>query len=108
VWPVILFAASWTPRTRNGLKGSRSSKDFATHCSGMQLVSLGSNGNRKWKSAKPHTPSYLSKAKNCSYAICVANFLTASESISRVTPLMIMLIPTSVPIAHTELEGQCT
>jgi hypothetical protein len=42
------------------------------------------------------------------YAIWVAIFRTASDSISRVIPLMIMLMPTSVPIAHTELEGQCT
>jgi hypothetical protein len=42
------------------------------------------------------------------YAIWVAIFRTAIDSISRVTPLMIMLIPTKVPIAHTELEGQCT
>ena len=41
-------------------------------------------------------------------AIWVAIFLTAIDSINRVTPLMIMLIPTSVQIAHTELVGQCT
>ena len=32
---------------------------------------------------------------------------TASDSMMRVTPLMIMLIPTSVPIAHAELDGHC-
>jgi len=31
---------------------------------------------------------------------------TAAESISLVVPLKIMLTPTSVPIAHTELTGQ--
>ena len=31
---------------------------------------------------------------------------TAIDIISRVTPLMIMLTPTSVPIAQAELDGQ--
>jgi hypothetical protein len=43
-----------------------------------------------------------------SYAKLPATFRTASDSMIRVTPLIIMLIPTSVPIAHTELDGQCT
>jgi hypothetical protein len=36
-----------------------------------------------------------------------ATLRTASENITRVTPLIIMLTPTSVPIAHAELEGHC-
>jgi hypothetical protein len=33
---------------------------------------------------------------------------TASDSITRETPLMIMLMPTRVPIAHAELDGHWT
>jgi hypothetical protein len=36
-----------------------------------------------------------------------ATLRTANENITRVTPLIIMLTPISVPIAHTELEGHC-
>jgi hypothetical protein len=36
-----------------------------------------------------------------------ATLRTANDSITRVTPLMIMLTPTSVPIAHAELDGHC-
>jgi hypothetical protein len=32
---------------------------------------------------------------------------SANDIITRVIPLMIMLTPTSVPIAHTELDGHC-
>jgi hypothetical protein len=32
---------------------------------------------------------------------------TANDSITRVTPLMIMLTPTKVPIAQAELDGHC-
>ena len=32
---------------------------------------------------------------------------TASDSITRATPLMIRLTPTSVPIAQAELDGHC-
>ena len=34
-------------------------------------------------------------------------FRTANANINRVTPLMIMLMPTNVPIAHLELDGHC-
>jgi hypothetical protein len=36
----------------------------------------------------------------------VVNRRTADDIITRATPLMIMLTPTSVPIAQAELEGQ--
>ena len=36
-----------------------------------------------------------------------ATLRTANDNITRVTPLIIMLTPTSVPIAHIELEGHC-
>jgi hypothetical protein len=32
---------------------------------------------------------------------------TANDIITRATPLKIMLIPTSVPMAHAELDGHC-
>lgn len=32
---------------------------------------------------------------------------TANDSITRLTPLMIMLTPTKTPIAHAELDGHC-
>jgi len=32
---------------------------------------------------------------------------TVNDSITRESPLMIMLTPTSVPIAHNELDGHC-
>ena len=38
--------------------------------------------------------------------LLLRTFRTASDIITRVTPLMIMLTPTSVPIAQAELEGQ--
>jgi hypothetical protein len=34
-------------------------------------------------------------------------FRTADDSITRVTPLTIMLTPTKVPIAQAELDGHC-
>ena len=40
-----------------------------------------------------------------SYAIAAAALRTANDSITRATPLMIMLTPTKVPIAQTELDG---
>ena len=40
-------------------------------------------------------------------ANAVAALRTANEIITRVMPLMIMLIPTRVPIAHAELDGHC-
>jgi hypothetical protein len=41
------------------------------------------------------------------HASAAATLRTANENITRVTPLIIMLTPTSVPIAQTELEGHC-
>ena len=41
------------------------------------------------------------------HAAAAATLRTANENITRVTPLIIMLTPTSVPIAQTELEGHC-
>ena len=41
-----------------------------------------------------------------SQATFVTRLRAASESISRVAPLKIMLIPTSVPITHSVLAGQ--
>lgn len=32
---------------------------------------------------------------------------SAIDNITRATPLMIMLMPTSVPIAQAELDGHC-
>ncbi len=50
--------------------------------------------------------SQLSVASNaCNYAIAAVALRTANDSITRVTPLMIMLTPTNVPIAQTELDG---
>jgi len=44
---------------------------------------------------------------NASHASTAATLRTANENITRVTPLIIMLTPTRVPIAQTELEGHC-
>jgi len=51
---------------------------------------------------------------NSSYSIpdvshdpTAATLRTANENITRVKPLIIMLTPTNVPIAHIELEGHC-
>ncbi len=41
------------------------------------------------------------------YDIAVVALRTASDSITRVMPLMIMLTPTKMPIAQTELNGHC-
>ena len=41
------------------------------------------------------------------HTAAAATFRTASDSITRVTPLIIMLTPTSVPIAQAELDGHC-
>jgi hypothetical protein len=40
-------------------------------------------------------------------AIVSVALRTVSDTITRVTPLMIMLTPTSVPIAQIELDGHC-
>jgi len=42
---------------------------------------------------------------NSCYATAAAVLRTANDSITRATPLMIMLTPTKVPIAQTELDG---
>ena len=41
------------------------------------------------------------------YAAAAATLRTVKESITRETPLMIMLTPTSVPIAQAALAGHC-
>jgi len=41
------------------------------------------------------------------HAAAPATLRTANDNITRVTPLIIMLTPTNVPIAHTELDGHC-
>jgi hypothetical protein len=41
------------------------------------------------------------------YAIAAAALRTANDSITRVTPLMIILTPTKVPMAQAELDGHC-
>jgi hypothetical protein len=38
----------------------------------------------------------------------VVSLRTAIDSMTRVNPLIIMLIPTSVPMAQAELDGHCT
>ena len=42
---------------------------------------------------------------NGSYATAAVALRTANDSITLATPLMIMLTPTKVPIAQTELDG---
>ena len=49
----------------------------------------------------------LSFCADCNYANAVVALRTANESITRVTPLMIKLMPTSVPITQAELDGHC-
>ena len=44
---------------------------------------------------------------NGNYAAAVVTLRTANDSITRVTPLMIMLTPTRTPIAQAELDGHC-
>ena len=41
-----------------------------------------------------------------SYKTALANFLAASPSINLDIPVINKFTPTSVPIAHTELDGQ--
>ncbi len=41
------------------------------------------------------------------YAAAVVTLRSANDSITRVTPLMIMLTPTRTPIAQAELDGHC-
>jgi hypothetical protein len=50
-------------------------------------------------------PLLVSFVCDQSHAAAAATLRTANENIARVTPLIIMLTPTSVPIAQTELEG---
>ena len=51
-------------------------------------------------------PSKLD-ARPENYAAAVVTLRTANDSITRVTPLMIMLTPTRTPIAQAELDGHC-
>jgi hypothetical protein len=44
---------------------------------------------------------------NGNYTTAVVSLRTANDSITRVTPLMIMLTPTRMPIAQAELDGHC-
>lgn len=53
----------------------------------------------------PNSP--CSPSDQTTYAAAAVALRTASESITRVTPLIIMLTPTKVPIAQTELDGHC-
>jgi hypothetical protein len=46
-------------------------------------------------------------SNNGNYPILAVTLRTANDSITRVTPLMIMLTPTKVPIAQPELDGHC-
>src|SRR5271165_1178145 len=61
---------------------------------------------RGLKSARDDKKKGLS-AHSTRYAALGATFLAARPSIRRVVPVMIMLIPTSVPITHSELDGHC-
>ena len=61
-----------------------------------------------------HPRASTSKAKDSAdsttggnYATAVVTLRTANDSITRVTPLMIMLTPTRTPIAQAELIGHC-
>jgi hypothetical protein len=47
------------------------------------------------------------RTNNGNYATAVVTLRTANDSITRVTPLMIMLTPTRTPIAQAELIGHC-
>ena len=47
------------------------------------------------------------RTNNGNYATAVVTLRTANDSITRVTPLMIMLTPTRMPIAQKELNGHC-
>src|SRR5713226_840767 len=49
----------------------------------------------------------LERRNNGNYATAVVTLRTANDSITRVTPLMIMLTPTRMPIAQAELDGHC-
>jgi len=50
---------------------------------------------------------YMDSSGHSYAAAAAATLRTAKESITLETPLMIMLTPTSVPIAHAELAGHC-
>ena len=56
-----------------------------------------------WRS----TPRRLHLAKRCNYAVATPALRIANDSVTRVSPQMIMLTPTKVPIAHAELDGHC-
>ena len=61
------------------------------------FLSFVSKGQSRARAPAPH-----------SHAICLVIVRTAIDNMTRATPLMMKLIPTSVPTAHTELDGQWT
>jgi hypothetical protein len=79
----------------------------------MRPVTTGTRVGRRDASPRGIMPPISSSSirlkqrvsNNAGYAIAVVALRTASEIMTRVTPLMIMLTPTSVPIAQAELDG---
>jgi len=67
------------------------------------------NGWAKSKNPRTRTDliQHLPRQQVENYATAVVTLRTANDSITRVTPLMIMLTPTRMPIAQKELNGHC-
>ncbi len=59
------------------------------------------------RSPRPNLIQHLPRQRAENYTTAVVTLRTANDSITRVTPLMIMLTPTRIPIAQKELNGHC-
>ena len=52
--------------------------------------------------------SYAARSRNGLATTCLASFLAVNAIMSRVVPVITMLMPTSVPMTHNELTGHCS
>jgi len=82
-----------------GLAHFRAVKPLAVVC-GRPSLAIG-------RSTPPESYSTSSSTTGENYATAVVTLRTANDIITRVTPLMIMLTPTRIPIAQKELNGHC-
>ena len=75
--------------------------------SGLPFVFLDPSDNSGLQWARFLRCRTLTRPTTDNYATAAVALRTANDSITRVTPLMIMLTPTKMPIAQAELDGHC-
>ena len=64
-------------------------------------------GGDSYVTSQAHRAILIGENRSRTYAAADATLRTAIESMMRDMPLMNMLTPTKVPMAHIELAGHC-